>query len=227
MARPSLRRALRRAGLPLAPPRARKPSTGVPPVPRIFLPGEDPEAGPLDLHAFFGRSAPTELEIGIGKARFLLAEAQAHPERNYIGLEIVPEYARIAEAKAEKLGLTNVRIHALDGKAFVAMRLPPGSLAALHVFFPDPWPKKRHHKRRLFTHDFAAAAARTLAPGGVLRAASDHPDYWPVIEQVLDAEPLLARIPPAETGDWTPGTNWELKTVARGEGFGRGIWRRK
>ena len=115
MARPSLRRALRRAGLTPEPRRPRRPSDGVAPPPRAYLPGEAPDAGPLDLAALFGRWAPTELEIGIGRARFLFAEAAAHPERNFLGLEIVPEYARIAEAKAKKLGLSNVRVASLDG----------------------------------------------------------------------------------------------------------------
>jgi len=192
----------------------------------VLLPGEPEDAGPLDLVAFFGRPAPTELEIGTGKGRFLLAEAALHPERNYLGLELQHEYARIARARAEKRGLTNVRLARADGKAFVELRLPPGGLARMHVFFPDPWPKKRHHKRRLFDAAFAAAAARALESGGLLRVASDHEEYFAAIVGTLGAEPALARVPDAELGDWRCGTNYEVKFLEEGRWIGRAVYRR-
>ncbi len=230
MSRPSLRRALRRAGLPRLPPQTPPPEDwdAGPPPPRIFLPGEGGSdvPAPIDLASLFGRSAPTELEIGTGRGRFLLLAASQNTERNFLGLELERDYARIAMAKAAELGLVNVRIEAADGKAFVESRLPQASLAALHVFFPDPWPKRRHHKRRLFDEAFAKAAARALAPGALLRVASDHLGYFAVIEALLDAEPALERIPAAEAGDWSSETNYELKFQAEGRAIGRGIWRR-
>lgn len=231
MGRPSLKRALQRAGVmrqrpePLpAGPRNR----GVPPPPLVFLPGETvvPEPPPVDLGAFFGRQAPLELEIGPGRARFLLARAAEHPERDFLGAEVEAEYALIAQARADRVGLLNVRFVRLDGKGFVR-RLPLGSLSALHVYFPDPWPKKRHHKRRLFDAAFAADAARALAPGALLRAASDHLDYWEVIREVLDAEPGLAGVDEEEAGEWAAGTNYEAKFVRQGREIRRGIWRRR
>src|SRR5512144_1824640 len=175
MSRPSIRRALKRAGATVPPraPRAERRNLGTIPPPKIFLPGETENAGPVDFAALFGRLAPVEMEIGVGKGRFLLAAAAANRDRDFFGLEIEPEYAAIARLRAERAGLTNVRCERLDGKAFVLRRLAPGSLAALHVYFPDPWPKKRHHKRRLVDPEWAAAAARALAPGGLLRVASD------------------------------------------------------
>jgi tRNA (guanine-N7-)-methyltransferase len=224
VARPSIRRELKRAGLDLESKPVR--SKGEAPPPRVLLPGEPEDAGPLDLHALFGCDAPVELEIGIGKGRFLVDEAAAHPERSFLGLELQNEYARIARERARKRSLENVRVERVDAKAFVAARLIPGSLARMHVYFPDPWPKKRHHKRRLFDPVFAAAAARALEPGGLLRVASDHAPYFAVILEVLDAEPALERLSEEEAGGWLCGTNYEAKFVKEGRRIGRAIYRR-
>lgn len=231
MGRPSLKRALLRAGIvrpsPEAPEASRK-NRGVAPPPLAFLPGEAavPDPPPADLSALFGRSAPVELEVGPGRARFLLARAREHPERDFLGAEMEEEYALIAQARADRAGLKNVRFLRLDGKAFVR-RLPAGSLSALHVYFPDPWPKKRHHKRRLFDAAFAAEAARVLAGGALLKAASDHQEYWEVIRGVLDAEPGLTAVGEDEAGPWEAGTSYEAKFLRQGRPVHRGIWRRR
>ncbi len=229
MSRPSIRRALRRAGATVPPrlPRAGPRQLGKAPPPKIFLPGEAEDAGPVDFAAVFGRRAPVEMEIGVGKGRFLLAAAAAQPERDFFGLEIEPEYAAITRLRAERAGLANVRCERLDGKAFVLRRLAPGSLAALHVYFPDPWPKKRHHKRRLVDPEWAAAAARALAPGGFLKVASDHAEYFGVMDAVLSAEPLLARLSEEEAGAWTAGTSYEAKFVKSGRPIARAVFRRQ
>ncbi len=228
MSRPSIRRALRRAGatVPPRPPRTGPRNLGRIPPPKIFLPGEGEDAGPVDFAAVFGRTAPVEMEIGVGKGRFLLGAAAARPDRDFFGLEIEPEYAAITRLRAERAGLANVRCERLDGKAFVLRRLAPASLAALHVYFPDPWPKKRHHKRRLVDAEWAAAAARALVPGGLLRIASDHAEYFSVMDAVLSAEPLLARVPDDETGPWTTGTNYEVKFARTGRPVRRAVFRR-
>jgi tRNA (guanine-N7-)-methyltransferase len=228
MSRPSIRRALKRSGavVPPRPPRTGPRNLGRIPPPRIFLPGEEPDAGPVDFSALFGRPAPVELEIGVGKGRFLLNAAAANPARDFFGLEIEAEYAAIVRVRAERAGLTNVRVEPLDGKAFVTSRLAPGCLAALHVYFPDPWPKKRHHKRRLVDAAWASAAARALAPDGLLRVASDHAAYWDVIDAVLSDEPLLAKISDEEAGEWSAGTNYELKFQRSGRPIRRAVFRR-
>jgi tRNA (guanine-N7-)-methyltransferase len=228
MSRPSIRRALKRSGavVPPRPPRTGPRSLGRIPPPKVFLPGEGEDAGPLDFAAVFGRTAPVEMEIGVGKGRFLLNAAAANRDRDYFGLEIEPEYAAIARLRAGKAGLTNVRFERLDGKAFVLRRLGPGCLAALHVYFPDPWPKKRHHKRRLMDAPWAAAAARALAPGSLLRVASDHADYFSVMDEVLSGEPLLAKLSPEESGEWSTGTNYELKFVKSGRPIFKAVYRR-
>ncbi len=230
MSRPSIRRAIRRAGLtpPPRPPRPPGPrNLGTPPPPLIFLPGEPSDAGLVDFAGLFGRSAPVELEIGTGKGRFLLQEAAAHPERNYLGVEIETEYALIARARAQAAGLANVRIEKLDGKLFVTRRLAPASLSGLHVYFPDPWPKRRHHKRRLFDPAFAAAAAAALAPGGLLRVASDHASYFGLIREVLEGEASLERVPDEETGPWEAGTHYEVKFRRSGRAIHRLVFRRR
>jgi tRNA (guanine-N7-)-methyltransferase len=228
VSRPSIRRALKRSGAVMPPrtPRTGPRNLGRVPPPKIFLPGEGPDAGPVDFAAIFGRRAPVEMEIGVGKGRFLLGAAAADRDRDFFGLEIEAEYAAIVRVRAERAGLPNVRVERLDGKAFVASRLAPGCLAALHVYFPDPWPKKRHHKRRLVDPGWAAAAARALEPGGLLRVASDHAEYWAVIDAVLSAEPLLAKLSEAEAGEWSTGTNYELKFLRSGRPIRKAVFRR-
>ena len=229
MGRPSLRRALKRAGLPPTPPRLRPEgprNLGSPRPARVLLPGETETAGLVELSTLFGRQAPTELEIGIGRARFLLREAALHPERNYFGIELQDEYARIAESKAMRLKLTNVRVASVDGKAFVLTRIAPGALAALHVYFPDPWPKKRHHKRRLLDTEFASAAAVALAPGALFWVASDHAEYFESMKRVLNSEPRLQELAAEETPGWSAGTDYEIKFEKKGKPIGRGVWRR-
>ena len=226
MSRPAVRRALKRAGLFPAP-KDFVTNPGVPPPPRVALPGEPPgTSAPVDFAALFGRVGPVEIEIGSGRGRFLADEAAARPGTCFLGAEIEVEYARIAQARADKAGLTNVRFARLDGKAFVMERVPEASLAALHVFFPDPWPKKRHSKRRLFSPDFVRAAAGTLVPGGLLRVATDNLPYFEAIREVLDAEPALEKVPGSEEG-WSAGTDYERKYEKEGRPMARGIWRRR
>lgn len=230
MSRPSVRRALRRAGAepPPRPPRGeRRRNLGRIPPPKIFLPGETEDAGPVDFSAVFGRVAPVEMEIGVGKGRFLLAAAATHRDRDWFGAEIEPGYAQIVRLKAERAGLLNLRIERIDGKAFVERRLSPGCLAGLHVYFPDPWPKKRHHKRRLVEPAWAEAAARALAPGRLLRVASDHEEYFSVIDAVLSKEPLFEKLSPEEAGDWSTGTSYEMKFLKTGRPIHKSIFRRR
>lgn len=230
MSRPSIRRALRRAGAETPPraPRAAGPrNLGRIPPPRIFLPGEPEDSGFVDFSAVFGRVAPVEMEIGVGKGSFLLGAAAAQGSRNWFGVEIEPEYAAIVRLRAARAGLSNLRVERLDGKAFVMRRLSPGCLAGLHLYFPDPWPKKRHHKRRLVDAAWAEAAARSLAPDCPLRVASDHVEYFALIDRVLSAEPLLVKLTPAEAGVWSTGTSYELKFRKTGRPIYRAVFRRR
>lgn len=146
---------------------------------------------PLDLHAAFGRQAPRVLEIGFGMGETTAQIAAAHPQNDYLGVEIylpgIGGLLRLIEAHK----LTNVRIVQHDAMEVVAHMIAPGTLAGIHVFFPDPWPKKRHHKRRLIQPPFVALLASRLQPGGYLHAATDWEDYAAQMLDVLSAEPLL------------------------------------
>jgi tRNA (guanine-N7-)-methyltransferase len=139
----------------------------------------------------FNRKAPLVLEIGSGMGETTIGIADAHPEADFIAIEVHgPGVGSLLNA-IEKNQLTNVRVIRHDAVEVLELMIPDGTLAAIHLFFPDPWPKKRHHKRRLVQPEFATLAARKLVPGGALHAATDLADYAEQIEQVLMKEPLL------------------------------------
>jgi|CXWL01.1.fsa_nt_gi tRNA (guanine-N7-)-methyltransferase len=173
-----------------------------------------------DLPALFGNDHPVELEIGCGKGGFLLRQAQAHPDRNYLGIEWANEFYKFSADRMARWGLTNVRIMRTDAKHFLMHRLPAACLSALHVYHPDPWPKKRHHKRRLFSPDFMAAVVRVLRPEGRLAIQTDHAEYFEQIQQVVAARPELTPIAfdNADFGASDEGvkTNFEIKYEREG-----------
>lgn len=154
------------------------------------------------------------VEIGSGMGETTAAIAKAHPEADFIAVEVHgPGVGSLLKRIAEDQ-LANLRIIRHDAVEVVEHMLPDASLAALHLFFPDPWPKKRHHKRRLLQAPFAALAARKLAPGGVFHAATDWPEYAEHMRQVLGAEPLLQ---PAGGGFvLRPETKFERRGVKLG-----------
>jgi tRNA (guanine-N7-)-methyltransferase len=200
-------------------------------VPPLRLDPDAALAG-LDWAEVFGRTGRVEVEIGIGKGRFLLAAAEARPDVLHFGVEWANEYLRIAEERAGKRALENVRFVRVDAGELVRRALPESSVSAFYVFYPDPWPKKRHHKRRFLQPVNADAMARALVPGGWLHVATDHEEYWQVIEPLLDGHPAFAREPgfggpefPLPTDG--PLTNFEAKYVVEGRGRNRGTWRRR
>ncbi len=142
-------------------------------------------AAPLDWPAVFGRKAPVILEIGFGNGEILAATAAAHPENNYLGIEVHRPGAGSLLRRLETLGLHNVRVMLDDANEILAERIAEASLSAVHLFFPDPWPKKRHHKRRLVQPDFAALVAHRLQPGGYFHLATDWLDYAEHMATVL------------------------------------------
>lgn len=144
-------------------------------------------ATPLDLDAAFGRHAPTMLEIGFGAGEALQAFAQSHPEMNCLGLEVHPPGVGHLLLGIEAASLTNVRIIMHDAVEVLERQIQPASISLIHIFFPDPWPKKRHHKRRLIQPAFAELLARALIPGGLLRLATDWEHYALHMREVLDA----------------------------------------
>jgi tRNA (guanine-N7-)-methyltransferase len=137
------------------------------------------------------RAAPLILEIGSGMGETTIAIAKAHPEVDFIAIEVhAPGVGSLLNA-IEKEKLLNLRVIRHDAREVLEHMIADGTLAAIHLFFPDPWPKKRHHKRRLVQPAFAALAAKKLAPGGVLHAATDWPNYADQMEAVFRNEPLL------------------------------------
>ncbi len=154
-------------------------------------------AGSVSWHDVFGNDHPVEVEVGFGKGMFLLTAAQERPERNFLGLEIERAFQLYAANRVAKRGLANVRLACGDARDFFRARVPNQSLLAIHVYFPDPWWKTRHRKRRLFTEDFAANCARTLRPGGKLHIASDVADYFTTIEKLMTGLPGLRPLPAA------------------------------
>lgn len=173
---------------------------------------------PLDLAEVFGNDNPVEFEIGIGKGLFLMHSALQNPDRNYMGIEIRRKYLVKAKERAEKRPLENIRFITGEAFSFMEEYLAPESLSVIHIYYPDPWPKKRHHKRRLLSPEFMALVDRTLKPGGLLLIATDHKDYWEWMNEVLDNQSYLQpceKLPEAREG--TDGlTNYEIKYVAEG-----------
>ena len=175
---------------------------------------------PLDLARAFGRSNPKVLEIGSGMGETTAAIAAAWPEHDFLAVEVhAPGIAGLLRL-VDRQGLSNVRVVRHDAVEVVQQMIAPGALAAVHVFFPDPWPKKRHHKRRLLQPAFVHALAERLAPGGYLHAATDWQDYATEILATFHAEPLLLNIARefAPRPAYRPLTKFERRGLARGHG---------
>ncbi|MBI5899357.1 MAG: tRNA (guanosine(46)-N7)-methyltransferase TrmB [Rhodocyclales bacterium] len=179
-------------------------------------------AGLLDLDATFGRQAPRFLEIGCGMGETTAIIAAAHPQHDYLGIEVhTPGVGSLLKEIATR-ELTNLRVIQHDAVEVVRDMLAPRSLAGIHVFFPDPWPKKRQQKRRLIQPPFVALLASRLAPGGYLHCATDWQEYAEQMLAVLSAEPLLENTAPgfAPRPAYRPQTKFET----RGLKLGHGVW---
>ena len=178
--------------------------------------------GGLNFAQIFGRSAPTILEIGFGMGETTALIAQAHPENNYLGIEVhTPGVGSLLKRIAEDK-LANLRLIQHDAVEVLEHMIAPAALAGAHIFFPDPWPKKRHHKRRLIQSGFVALLASRLAPGAYVHAATDWQEYAEQILAVFAAEPGLANTAPgfAPRPDYRPLTKFE----SRGLKLGHGVW---
>jgi len=187
----------------------------------VMLP-ESFAAGPADLRAAFGNSRPAEVEIGSGKGTFLLARAAARPEVNFLGIEWARAYCLYAADRLRRARLPNVRMLRADAAAFFRSCLPDACLLRVHIYFPDPWPKQRHHRRRIIQPRFLVDARRTLQPGGQLIVVTDHLDYFRQIRQLLTDFPGLATTPMPRMADKAGelvGTNFERKYIAQGRAF--------
>jgi tRNA (guanine-N7-)-methyltransferase len=190
---------------------------------------EVPEApGALEWKAVFGNDHPVEIEVGFGKGLFLLTAGEANPGVNFLGIEIERKYTLFTATRLAKRGLRNVRLACTDARAFFRDRVAAASVRAVHVYFPDPWWKKRHQKRRLFNEEFAAQAARVLQPGGRLYLVSDVEEYFGIMKGLLARHPRLHELPPPDpkqpAHDLDYLTNFERKYRKEGRPIFRAVY---
>jgi tRNA (guanine-N7-)-methyltransferase len=169
---------------------------------------------PFDAKRVFGRRAPLVLEIGPGMGEATVAMAQADPDRDVLAVDVHTPGLGTLLRHVEAAGLTNVRVLEGDAREVLRTLLPPGSLDEVRVFFPDPWPKARHHKRRLVTAPFVELVATRLRPGGRLHVATDWPSYAEQVRAVLAASPSYVSLS-ADRGA-RPITRFEQRGLAEG-----------
>jgi tRNA (guanine-N7-)-methyltransferase len=188
-------------------------------APHFVLPFAE---APLDAASVFGRSAPLVVEVGFGMGQATAAIAAARPDTDFLGVEVHEAGIGALLQHIEADGLSNLRIVRHDAVEVLRSMIAPARLSGLHVFFPDPWPKKRHWKRRLIQPPFVALVASRLATGGVLHCATDWQPYAEQMLEVLSAEPALANCATgyAPRPDYRPETKFERRGVA----LGHGVW---
>ena len=175
---------------------------------------------PIDWQQLFGNANPVEIEVGMGKGLFLLTSALARPDMNFFGIEIVRKYQLYATTRLAVRKLTNVKTVCADARWVFRQFVPPGSVAAVHVYFPDPWWKARHKKRRVFTPGFAVDAARVLRAGGRLLIATDVEEYFGAMTGIVRALPgfreVVAQTSTASIEEAEFQTNFERKARQKG-----------
>lgn len=186
--------------------------------------GIDFRAAPLDFDQTFGRQAPRVMEIGFGDGELLAELARQNPGIDFLGVEVHEPGVGHCLLLIEKYGLTNVRIIRHDAIEVLREQIPAGSLQELKLLFPDPWPKKRHHKRRIVQPSFVALVASRLAPGGLFHIATDWAPYAEHIAAVLSAEPTLLAQPSAIAR--RPSTRFERRGERLGHEVFERIWQR-
>ncbi len=211
---------------------------GFPPLPDD--PVRDPEGGWVDPRAWFGEPENRfELEIGTGKGTFILEEGASRPDVNFLGIEWAREFGEYAADRVKRRGLPNVRMLITDATEFLRWRTPAGIVDTLHLYFSDPWPKPRHHKRRVVQDSFLGQVHRVLAEGGELRIVTDHLGYWGWMEEHFDRwcsadhAPRFERVaftdahrPAGAEGDELTGTNFERKYREEGREFRAAVLRK-
>jgi tRNA (guanine-N7-)-methyltransferase len=184
---------------------------------------------PLCWAAVFGTGHPVELEIGSGKGLFLASAGNQNPAHNFLGIELSRKYARLAAERVVRRGIGNVRVWPGDARAVLARLVPDASVRAVHIYFPDPWWKKRHRKRRVFTGALLASVVRVLEPGGEFHVATDVEEYFDVISTLTAAECRLVSltVPLAKTPehDLDYLTNFERKFRIEGRTIFRASYR--
>ena len=179
---------------------------------------------PLDWRQLYGNANPVELEIGMGKGTFITEQARARPEVNFFGIEWARWFWRYASDRLRRNGCNNARTVRAEAAFFLQEFVPPESLSVVHIYFPDPWPKARHHKRRLIQGKFMPVLHRVLAPGGRLQIVTDHQGYWeeniaPAVSHAAGFEVVDYRPPGSAADGEFVGTNFERKYAREGRPF--------
>ncbi len=176
----------------------------------------------LDFGSIFGNTRIVEIEIGTGKGTFLLARAKARPEVNFLGIEWARSYAAYSAGRFHRSGLTNIRILHSDATDIIPRCVPDESIWRVHIFFPDPWPKRRHHRRRSIQVEFINQLRRVLKIGGQLIIVTDHLEYFQHIGRVLANVDGFIKVSFPQMADSKAklvGTNFERKYIAQGRSF--------
>ena len=195
---------------PTAPPH---PASAAPPSVLVRPAAVD---APLPFDTLFDPARPVEVDVGCGKGRFLLARAAACPETQFMGIDRMLARIRKLDRRVVRLGVGNVKLLRLE--AFYSLRhlLPPHRVRTFYIYFPDPWPKRRHHKRRLFGPEFLDVLWSRLAAGGTVQAATDHLDYFAAIRRQLAADRRFREVPPLPR----PPEEWtDFEILFRGKGL--------
>lgn len=186
--------------------------------------GITPADTALDLKAIFGRDAPRNLEIGLGMGDALLAMAQRYPEQDFVGIDVHRPGVGHALDVGRTLGLTNIRMVITDAVEVLKRSIADASFDAIYIFFPDPWPKTRHHKRRLISPEFVDLLSHKLKPGGVVHLATDWEAYAVWMMEHFSASPAFENV--SGVGMFAPRCEDRALTKfeARGQRLGHGVW---
>ncbi len=150
------------------------------------LVGDDGPVFAIEPETLFGRLAPLEVELGAGKGDFIIEQAASNPDRNFLAVELAPSVARVLAVRVGRNELPNLKVARMDARTLVNLLLPDSSVTAYHIYFPDPWPKKRHFKHRLFSPLLVANLARTLGRGNAAYLATDVPEYARIILRLFE-----------------------------------------
>jgi tRNA (guanine-N7-)-methyltransferase len=178
---------------------------------------------PVQWRQVFGNDHPVEIEVGFGKGLFLLTQGEARPDTNFLGIEIERKYVLLTATRLAMRKLANVKLACTDARWFLKERVAPGSVSAMHVYFPDPWWKTRHRKRKLFTREFADQCVRVLQPSGHLHFVTDVGDYFTETLAML-TEVSSLRALPEPASDAAHLTNFERKYRQEGRAIYRALY---
>ena len=180
---------------------------------------------PLNWTVVFDNDHPVQVEVGFGKGLFLVTSAQAQPEVNYLGIEISRKYQLFTATRLAKRRLANVRLTKADAREFLRDHVASESCQAIHIYFPDPWWKKRHHKRRVFTAEFAAQCERVLRVGGKLSIATDVEEYFGVMTGIVRALPVFRELRADQSTGSLEEAGYQTNFERKARQKGTPVWR--